>query len=232
VNPPTDIVIGIRITREFPVEEMVGTCWESLYTHTHNFRPIVVDDSSDEQGARFIEGLIKGRRDIILIRTHFQHWYTRAFNLGLRMVRTPTVVLLNCDTVLDTGWMEELYAVKDEVAQQGRVGLVGSTMSLEEPRRYEVCRHPGYVTAHCWLADMQALFEASASRGMPGIYLDETNPLMIHIRSDVEMSYKMMELGWLCVSSFKSLVGHAGGRTWGYQLGAIPHSLEMVSYRY
>jgi len=202
--------------------------------HTHNFRPIIVDDNSDEPGARFIDEMVRDNRDVVIIRTHFQHWYTRSFNLGLRLVRTPFVVLLNCDTVLDTGWLEELYAVREEVANlsQRHVGLVGSTLSTEEQRRYAICQHPGYVTAHCWLADMQALYEASASRGMPGIYLDETNPLMIHIRSDIEMSYKLMELGWQCVSSFKSLVGHLGGQTWGYRLHSIPGDLNSVSYHY
>lgn len=229
----TDIVLGIRLTRQFPVEEIVGNCWETLHKHTRNFRLIVIDDNSDEHGAQFIDSLVKGNRNVILIRTGFQHWFTRAFNLGLRLVRTPHVVTLNCDCVMDANWLDELYAVRDIVRDShGRVGLVGSVLSGEEPRRYSLTAKPAYVTGHCWLLNMEAITQVSVVRGTPGIYLDEIDPNMIHIRSDVDLTWKLLDCGWHVVSSYKSAVGHQAGKTWGHQLGSIPASIAAVSYTY
>lgn len=233
MTPATDIVISIRGTREFPVEQTFSQCVDSICKHTRNFRFIFVDDNSDEVCRKAIEQIAARFSSSLLIRTHFQHWFTRAFNLGFRMVRTPWCVALNCDTVVDEGWLEELYAVRAEVEMQGPVGLVGSVMSEEEPRRYAICAYPGYVTGHAWCCNMEALTDVSVVRGTPGLYLDETNALNIHIRSDIEICYKLMERGWQCISSFKSKIGHYGGCSWGHRVGQVQSlRLEDVSYKY
>jgi len=152
VNPPTDIVITVRATRDFPAESYFVKCIETLKLHTHNYRVIIVDDQSDEIAAKVISDLTSQFKEALLIRTHKQRWFTRAVNLGLRMVRTPYCVVLNCDTVLDTGWLEELYAVKAEVETTvGRVGLVGSILSGEEPRRYALSVDLGVRRGNKWL---------------------------------------------------------------------------------
>ena len=231
--PNTDIIITIRATRQFPSETHFVECINSLRQHTHNYRLIIVDDNSDEVGRQVIDTVVNADRNALLIRTQFQHWFTRAVNLGLRMARTNHCMILNCDTVLDTGWLEELFAVKDEVEQTvGKVGLVGSVLSGEEPRRYALSVDQDYVTGHAWLVNVHALAEASAARGTPGIYLDELRADTIHIRSDVYICWDLNRLGWQCVKSFKSAVGHSGAKSWGQLLGTIPGSLDAVSYKY
>lgn len=233
MTPSTDIIIPIRLTREFPIETVVFTCIQAVKTHTLNFRLIFVDDNSDVEGSKFIQELAAMFANSIVIKTHHQRWFTRAVNLGLRLARTPWVVSLNCDAIVDTNWLDEMYAVKDEVEQSvGKVGLVGSIYSPPEQRRYAISNNPDYVTGHAWLLNMQALYEVSASRGTPGIYLDETQVRTIHIHSDVDICWDLNRLGYQCIKSFKSLVGHDGGKTWGHQLGRIPCSLDVVNERY
>ena len=234
MTPDTDIIISCHITREFPNEPELEGCINSLVQHTSRYRVILVDDYSDEQGQTFISNLAKNFRDCILIRTHFQHWFTRAFNLGFRMARTPYVVALNSDTIPRAGWLEELYAVKEEATTQlGRVGLVGSIWSGEEPRRWMNSVDKDYVTGHCWLLSMDALYEISAARGMPGIYLDETQAGAIHINSDVLACWAMNKANWATIKAFKSQVDHYGGRAWGHQVGRISGlTLDHVSYHY
>jgi hypothetical protein len=123
---------------------------------------------------------------------------------------------------VDIGWLEELQGVWEECEAQGmKVGLVGSTMSMEEGRRWEATTGADYVTAHCLLVSMHALTEVSVKRGTPGIYLDETKQIALHIRSDVFLSYDLNALGYGTVRSFKSKVGHHGGKSWAYNLAAI-----------
>lgn len=230
--PNTDIVILIRATAEFPIADIFCKCIGTLQEHTTNYRLIFVDDYSDEDGRAMIRNIADKFNNALLVRTNFQRWFTRAANIGLNLVRTQQAVLLNCDCVMGEGWLEELYAVKQEVEQNGKVGLVGSVLSHEETRRYAVCQHPGYVTGHCVLFDMAALHQVSMYRGTPGRYLDEINPQMIHIRSDIDICWKMMEMNMQCVYAFKSAVGHISGQTWGHQLGRIPCSVDVVNERY
>lgn len=220
--PEIDIVIGVHATREYPAETYFEKCYETLCRTVGDFRLILVADACDEQGWSVVDRVAKDRRTTLVIRTNYQRWYTRAYNIGLRQVRTPRVVVLNADTVLDDGWLDELKTVWSEAeAQQVRVGIVGSVYSNDEPRRWAFAPKPDYVTAHAVLMSVQSIFEASASRGMPGWYYDETKQLNIHIRSDVELSWKLNELGWATVKSFKSKVGHHGGKSWGYNLPKV-----------
>jgi len=226
-HPQTDIVIPVH-----NAGAELRECVDTLRKHTTDYRLILVDDFSDEETESMCRQLTKEDKSMLLIRSEKQRWFTRASNLGLRMVRTERSVLLNSDCVLDAGWLEELFAVWDECqAQQPqrRIGLVGSTLSGEEPRRYAEIMKPGYVTGHCWLMSINAAFEASARRGQPGIYLDETKPGTAHIRSDVEFCWDLNILGFATIASFKSAVGHKGGRSWGFNLGAIS-SLHAVDH--
>ena len=52
-------------------------------------------------------------------------------------------------------------------------------------------------------------------RGTPGSFLDTTRQDMAHIRSDIELSVGLNQMGYLTVRSFKSHVNHWGGKSWG-----------------
>lgn len=213
----TDIIIPVHNAGDF-----FHNCIQTLRQWTENYRLILVDDYSDEETAEKVRTVARQHQNSILIRTAKQRWFTRAVNLGLRMARTPRVVILNSDCELSMGWLEELQAVWAECEGIGlKMGLVGSVMSDEEPRRYAISTKPDYVTAHCLYVDMHALTEVSMARGTPGIYLDETKQQDIHIRSDVNISWALNGLGYATIKAFKSRVGHHGGKSWGYNLAAI-----------
>lgn len=236
MTPPTDIVLGFHSRSPYNTVSYIQQCVESLKKTTSNYRLIFVDDFSDDEGRKVIQDIAAGFPSSVLIRTNKQRWFTRAFNLGLRMARTPRVVLLNSDCVLGDGWLDELYGVWDEVTAMGaKVGLVGSVFSAEEPRRWAQATHANgdYVTGHCWLVSMDALFDISNRRGQPGIYLDETKRECIHICSDRDGSWDMSKAGWVVVKSFKSAVGHVAGKSWGHDLARVfSLNLETVNDSY
>lgn len=234
MTPPTDIVIPVRSTLEFPTIDFFQTCIQSVCNNTQAFRFIIVDDNSNYQDSEEIARLVSNYRSALYVRTHKQHWFTKAVNTGLRLVRTPYAVVLNSDTICHPGWLLELYAVKNEIeATVGRVGLVGSTYSEGELKRYASSIGADYVTGHCWLLNMTAMQEASYAHGTPGLYLDETSALNIHIRSDVDICWKLNRLGWQTVKAFKSYVDHHGYKSWGAQVGLVQSlRLEDVEYEY
>lgn len=217
----TDIVVALHATRQYPSESHFRNCIDSLYLHTSNFRLIVVDDCCDAEGRKVIDDVCQSLpNNTLMVRTFKQRWFTRAYNLGMRFCRYDRSVLINSDVIFSPGWLEELQDVwyDTEKSLGGRVGLVGSVYSEEEPRRYAVTRNPGYVTGHCWLVSIGALFDCSNHRGMPGWYLNEKDQAQIHIRSDVHICWELNNLGYHTVQSFKSAVGHIGGASWGYDL--------------
>ena len=220
MHPQTDIVIPAHNAYEFLV-----SCIESVFKYTENFRLILVDDYSDEETTKFLMRMMLLMPTALYIRTGQQKWFTRASNLGLRLVRTERCVLLNSDCVVDKGWLDELYDVWAESASAkftGKgVGLVGSHLSAEEPRRWGIYVEPGYVTGHCLLVSIPILDEIATRRGSAGWYLDEVHREAIHINSDRFLSYELNRAGYTTVASFKAAVGHAGGRSWDYALHKI-----------
>ena len=233
-TPNTDIVIPFRSTGMFNTEQYLEECIRTLVERTHNFRLIFVDDNSDDLGRVRLHNIAARFPECVVVRTYKQRWFTRAVNLGLRLVRTPWCVELNSDTILGEGWLEELYAVAMEVAALSgkRVGLVGSVYAANEPRRYHVTTPPDFVTGHCWLINMEAAAAVSSALGTPKDCLDETAPRSIHIFSDNHLCYQMNALGWQTVMAFKSGVGHIAGKSWGHNLGLIPRTCEEVNFQY
>lgn len=231
--PNTDIVIPFRSTDQFRTESYLHECVATLCRYTKNFRIIFVDDASDETGRQCLHGVAATLPESVVVRTYKQRWFTRAVNLGLRMVRTPWCVEANSDVVFGEGWLEELYSVRDEVERQGfKVGLVGSVYAANESRRYHATRPPDFVTGHCWLVNMQAADQVAMSLNTPKDILDTTTPKSVHIFSDNHLCYQMNNLGWQTIMSFKSGVGHIAGKSWGHNLGSIPRSCAEVDFRY
>jgi glycosyltransferase involved in cell wall biosynthesis len=200
-----------------------------------NYRLILVDDNSDPEGAAFIDALAKEKHDTLLIRSNYQRWFTRTVNLGLRMVRTPWACVLNTDTEYGPGWLDELLAVRDEAqaAMGRRVGLVGSVRYEKTLPRWMSTAPADYVTGHCWLLSMDALYEVSANRGTPGIYLNEQERKQIHIHSDNYLCWDLNRLNWATIKAFHAEVFHHDGKSWGHALGeALAVQIEDVSDHY
>lgn len=219
-HPFTDIVVPVHNANSY-VRHMI----ETLHQNTVDFRLIIVDDYSDEPTREFLYGPDCLGRDgrNLYVRTNSQRWFTRASNLGLRLVRTERAVVLNSDCDIGVGWLEELHSIFDEVTAQGiKVGLVGSTMTNEDdPRRYEQTQKPNYVTGHCILLNMAAVGEIAASRGTPGWFFDETRQDSIHINSDRYICYDLNAIGYATIAGFKSWVGHHFAKSWGADLGRV-----------
>jgi len=221
VNPKTDIVMPVHGALSYTKH-----CVETVNEHTKNFRWIFVDDYSDEITAAWLREEASRHPDSLLIRTNKQRWFTRASNLGLRMVRTTKAVLLNSDCEVNTGWLEELYSVWNLFEQEHpdkALGLVGATLSEADPRPYieHHVSQPSYVTGHCWLMDMTVMEWLAAHRGTPGWIFNEKDQGQIHIASDRILCWDLNKAGYSTVASFHAKVGHVGGASWGHDLGKV-----------
>lgn len=215
-----DIVLPVHNALEYTKE-----CVRTLYEFTSDFRLIIIDDFSDETCREWLYGPeCHGRNPRgLYVRTGKQFWFTRAANTGLRLVKTEWCVLINSDVILNSGWLDELYACRDEflrVCPERKVGLVGD-QGQDPGRRWVESVHPAYVTGHLWLCNMAAFQHMSEARGTPGRYLNEVDPGCIHIASDRIGCWELNKLGYATIACFNVPCGHHGGKSWDYRLDRV-----------
>jgi GT2 family glycosyltransferase/glycosyltransferase involved in cell wall biosynthesis len=100
------------------------------------FRPkvayevIVADNVSTDD----TEKVLKRRRDIRYVRHPENLGFLRSCNRAARMARGEFIFLLNNDTLVSPGWLDELYAV---FCSHENVGLVGSRLIYPDGRLQE-----------------------------------------------------------------------------------------------
>jgi GT2 family glycosyltransferase len=102
-NAPTlSVIIPNWNGRRFLAE-----CIDSLKTQTYrDFETILVDNGSSDGSADFVEQSYAGF--VRVLRNTENLGYTGGNNEGIRSARGQYVVLLNNDTVVEPGWIEEL----------------------------------------------------------------------------------------------------------------------------
>ena len=228
MTPPTDIVITVHNALEH-----AGRCIADVCKNTQNFRLIVVDDDSGPVTRAWLSGenCLRASRSNLVIQTNYARYWTRASNLGLRLVRTPWAVLLNSDVTLGPGWLDELYDAKAKIHGHNgsRVGLVGhvcSNMAWGLHYREGECEEvhePNYINGHCWLLNMQAMAAIARARGHEGWYMDETDPSFIHYRTDPHTCWELAAAGYKSVAVFRDTVQHAMLMGDGHQRKDLRH---------
>lgn len=102
---------------------------ESIYEHTTiPFDLVYVDGNSPPKDRDYIKEQSK-TKGFQLIRTEHYLWPQRARNLGLAEVKTPYVVFVDNDVVVQPGWLRILI----ECAKTTGATVVGPLMCHEEP---------------------------------------------------------------------------------------------------
>lgn len=212
-----DIVIPVHSAKQF-LENTVNYVLE----FTKDFRFIFVDDYSDAETKDYLSWLCHQHPTSLCVRTHKQKWFTRSSNLGLRLTRTDKIVLLNSDVRIWGDWIGELNAVWAECETNGmKVGLVGSVHDMETAPRYVPSKEPDYVTGHCWMFSRDAYNSICSLRGQVNCFFDEEDEGQVHINSDRIVCYELNRMGYSTIASYKTPLGHYGGKSWGFNLAKV-----------
>lgn len=224
----TDIVMPVHNALSY-----LKHCVDTVKEHTNGYRIIFVDDYSDQETRDYLNNEVNQHKDWLLLRTGKQKWFTRASNLGLRLAKTDRVMLLNSDTEVNSGWLDEMHAVWNEVESQRpgvKIGLVGSIVCDTNAQRWveSTVNNQSYISGHCYLLSLPALYDMSARRGTPGWFFNERDPGQIHIASDRIMCWDMNNAGYTTIGTNHAAVGHHGGKSWGHNLHSIPKTLAEV----
>jgi glycosyltransferase involved in cell wall biosynthesis len=97
---------------------------------TAPFSLILVDDGSDPETRDYLAEFAKAQ-GAILLRNEEPRGYTRAANQGLQRSSAEHVVLLNSDTVVTPGWLDQMIACAESAPEIGIVGPLSNTASWQ-----------------------------------------------------------------------------------------------------
>jgi GT2 family glycosyltransferase len=96
---------------------LLGECLDSLRAQTaRNFEIILVDNGSEDGSAEFVQEHYQGVR---LISLSENHGFAGGNNAGIRAAAGAYIALLNNDTRVDPGWLENLVAVAETTPLAG-----------------------------------------------------------------------------------------------------------------
>ncbi len=109
----TDIIVPVFNGLSDSIE-----MFESLKTHTKDYRLVVVDNASTDGTADYFE-----KQGVEVLRFEENQGFGAAINLGMEVVDTENVVFLNNDVILTDGWLDRMVFVKNQFPAP--VGIVG-----------------------------------------------------------------------------------------------------------
>jgi glycosyltransferase involved in cell wall biosynthesis len=218
-EPIVDICIPVHNAWDYVQRCLAGIIFNTVVPK----RWIIHDDASErdtsEQLMIFAETLEK---NITLARSDKQCWFTTSVNRCLSLTKAEWVIVLNSDIeIQDTYWFEKLQSLHQSLGE--KAGLIGCPDSGYHEGHYDV---DGKVQGHLWFFKRQHL-------EVVGL-LDESNPDLIHIRSDDEWSARWRARGFRTTLACDIRHVHGGdshpggGASWGRRLHEMPTRLEHV----
>ncbi|MFA5147126.1 MAG: glycosyltransferase family 2 protein [Candidatus Omnitrophota bacterium] len=102
--------------------DLTRECIERIFDTTrYPYRLILIDNASEDDTKKYLEGLRRERPDIVLVRNEHNLGFVKAVNQGLRLSDGQYVCVLNNDTIPATGWLESMAAFAQT---HGDVGLI------------------------------------------------------------------------------------------------------------
>src|SRR3990167_9235110 len=118
-----DIIIPVWNQLEF-----TKNCIDSISKNTRDFRLIIIDNASDSQTRDFL-GALKDRGDpILLVRNEQNLGFVKAANQGMRLSDAPYICLLNNDTLVTAGWLEEMVSILEKNPNIGLLNPSSNTL--------------------------------------------------------------------------------------------------------
>ncbi len=185
--------------------DLTAGCLDSISKHTHSpYRIIIIDNASDADTKKFLDGFKKTHENTILITNVENAGWVKAVNQGIRASDAPYVCVMNNDTVVETGdWLAKLIAVAESEAGIGLVNpnfevKCGCACCHEKPyTEIDFCRGYCIVIKRAVIGKIGGLDEAYGL----GYYDDD------------DFSVRAIRAGFTCVKANAVTVLHLGDST-------------------
>ena len=208
-----DIIIPVWSNPDF-----TKNCMESVFKNTdYAFHLIIIDNASDNLTRDYLNKLAHDKKDsITLLRNDKNLGFIKATNQGIRESRAPYVCLLNNDTEVTRGWLEEMIRVAEKKDDIGIVNANSNTLGCKVKRGQSaeslakgLKSHSGeyailaWATGFCMLIKRKVIDEVGLFDEIYGMGNFE----------DADFSKKAQKLGYSCVCAIASYVYHKERRS-------------------
>ena len=185
-------------------------CLQSIEKNTAGVghRVIIVDNASDEETKTFLRGCAAAGGITLIENTTNQGWVD-AVNTGLKSADAEFVCVMNNDTVVYPGWLEEMIRVSEK---DSRIGLVNPEWRLPRGFRGErddyftsvVLKQRGKFIETAWVRGFCFLVTRAVIQKIGG--LDPVYSPGYY--DDGDYSIRAIQAGFLCVLAQGSFVWH------------------------
>jgi O-antigen biosynthesis protein len=116
----------------------VQRCLESVLENTSQpYQIILIDDGSQKATRDYLKDFSTKNSNTQLLRSEEASGYTYAANRGLRISSSDYVVLLNSDTIVGPGWIDQMVACAETEENIGIVGPISNTASWQSVPKVE-----------------------------------------------------------------------------------------------
>jgi len=125
-----DIIIPVWNERE-----LTRVCIESIASNTDvSHRVILVDNASYQETACYLKELSeKNQGTVILIRNEENIGFPKAVNQGIAISNAPYLCILNNDTEVHKGWLEEMIKIAESNSAIGIVNPASNNLGQPQP---------------------------------------------------------------------------------------------------
>ena len=198
-----DIIIPVwnqlKLTRE---------CIDSIVRYTRfPYRLIVIDNGSQRQTREYLEELTSNNEiPVNLIRNETNLGYVKAVNQGLRASCGDYVCLLNNDTKVQEGWLEELINVAQSNPKIGILNPVSASLPYKKKELREKWIEIGFATGFCMLIKREVIDKIG--------FFDEDYE--VGFWEDTDYCQRAKRAGYICAVAKASYVYHHPHQTFNF----------------
>ena len=155
-NTKVSVIIPV-----FNALEDVKACLYAIETTSYsNYELLIADDCSAENVQDWLEGYVKGKKNIRLLSASKNRGYTRNVNNALQNTKADYKILLNSDTKVFGNWIEKLLI---PFFEDITVGISGALSNAAGWQSVPYLRGDNTLPKHISVKDINKYLEVSSS---------------------------------------------------------------------
>jgi len=200
--------------------DLTKNCIDSIIKNTDiDYRLVIIDNASSDETKNYLERLKdkEGAR-VSLIRNENNLGFIKAVNQGMKLSKAPYVCLINNDTIVAKGWLDEMIRVAESSPNIGLVNPSSNTLGQKMGKGESLEGYADFIKK-----DVTAFAEIGSAIGFCMLikrevidkigFFDEIYGMGNF--EDTDYSRRAIKEGYVCVRANRAYVFHDEGSSFG-----------------
>ena len=200
--------------------KLTKSCIDSVIKNTDvDYRLIIIDNASNDETKKYLESVKdhEGLR-VLLVRNESNLGFIKAVNQGMRLSEAPYVCLVNNDTTVTKGWLDEMIRVAEGSPRIGLINPSSNTLGQKSDKGESVESYAerlkkeaassteiGSAIGFCMLIKKEVIDKI-------GVF-DEIYDMGNF--EDTDYSRRAIKEGYICARAHRAYVYHDEGSSFG-----------------